>query len=82
MSEPDIGGRAPIVVEVKAGETYWWCRCGRSREQPFCDGSHNGTPFTPLEWTADAPRRVSFCTCKRTKKGPFCDSSHKALPPA
>jgi CDGSH-type Zn-finger protein len=76
---PAIGGREPIEVEVKAGETFWWCRCGRSQTQPFCDGSHAGTPYEPLQWTATRPRTVFFCTCKRTRNPPFCDDSHLAL---
>jgi CDGSH-type Zn-finger protein len=78
-SEPKIGGREPVLVELVAGETYWWCRCGRSKSQPFCDGSHEGTPFEPLEWTADRDRLVNFCTCKRTARGPICDNSHLKL---
>lgn len=79
MSEPEIGGRAPLMTEVVAGETYWWCACGRSKSQPFCDGSHNGTAFTPMEWKAPASKRVFFCTCKRTKTMPLCDGSHNRL---
>ena len=79
MSEPDIGGRAPLPIDVVAGETYWWCACGRSKSQPFCDGSHEITDFTPMEWTAPATKRVFFCTCKRTKTMPLCDGSHKKL---
>lgn len=76
---PEIGGREPIVIEVVAGETYWWCACGRSKSQPFCDGSHLGTAFSPLEWVADKSRRVLFCACKRSAKMPLCDGSHKSL---
>ena len=79
MSEPEIGGRKPVMVDVVAGETYWWCRCGRSKAQPFCDESHKVTDFAPLEWKADRSGTVRFCTCKRTKSPPICDSSHLLL---
>jgi CDGSH-type Zn-finger protein len=77
--DPEIGGREPIAVEVKAGELYWWCMCGRSKSQPFCDSSHAPTSFDPLEWEAPETKRVMFCTCKRTKTPPLCDGSHKRL---
>src|SRR5579883_507338 len=78
-NEPRIGGREPVLVELVAGETYWWCRCGRSQSQPFCDGSHEGTGIEPLEYTAERNRRALLCTCKRTKTGPICDNSHLKL---
>ena len=53
-AEPEIGGREPVLVELVAGETYWWCRCGRSQSQPFCDGSHEGTGIEPMEWKVGA----------------------------
>ena len=77
--EPRIGGREPVLVELVAGETYWWCRCGRSKSQPFCDGSHEGTGIEPLEYKATRSRPMNFCTCKITKSPPFCDDSHKRL---
>ena len=77
---PNIGGRRPLPVNVEAGKSYWWCACGRSQSQPFCDGSHEGTGFEPLEWKAERSRPMSFCTCKRTGTPPLCDGSHKALP--
>jgi CDGSH iron-sulfur domain-containing protein 3 len=81
MSEtPDIGGRAPLPIEVEAGKSYWWCACGRSKSQPFCDGSHKGTTFTPIEWKAENAERAFFCACKRTSNRPLCDGSHKKLP--
>ncbi len=79
MTEPEIGGRAPIAVEVEAGKSYWWCACGRSKTQPFCDGSHKPTSFTPVEFKAEKNAKVFFCTCKRSGMMPLCDGSHKKL---
>lgn len=72
--------RGPIGVPVVAGTTYYWCTCGRSKTQPFCDGSHAGTPFTPLEWTAPETTTKLLCGCKRTRAAPFCDAAHETLP--
>lgn len=66
----------PYVLEEQAGTTRAWCACGRSRTQPFCDGSHAGTRFQPLETHCPTTRRVAWCGCKRTKTPPFCDGSH------
>jgi CDGSH-type Zn-finger protein len=79
MTTPAIGGKAPIPVEVKAGQDYWWCTCGQSKNQPFCDGSHKGSTFSPQKFTAPEDKKVFFCTCKQTKNGPMCDGSHKAI---
>ena len=67
------------MVEMEPG-TYWWCRCGRSSNQPYCDGSHAGTGFSPLEVTLSESRRVAWCNCKHTGKGPWCDGTHSKLP--
>ena len=81
MSEqPAIGGRTPVAVEVEAGKDYWWCACGKSANQPFCDGSHEGSTFSPLQYTATETKRAFFCTCKRTANMPLCDGSHNNLP--
>ena len=82
MSEmmPEIGGRAPLPIEVEPGKSYWWCACGRSKSQPFCDGSHKGSAFSPIEWKAQAAEKAFFCTCKRSSRKPLCDGSHKRLP--
>ena len=77
--QPKIAGTAPIPVEVEAGKTYFWCACGRSANQPFCDGSHKGSEFSPVKWTAEKAGRKFFCGCKHTAGEPFCDGSHKAL---
>ena len=77
--EPRKGHYEPVLVELLAGETYWWCRCGRSQSQPFCDGSHEGTGIEPMEWTVDRNRRAQLCTCKQTKKPPICDNTHLTL---
>jgi CDGSH iron-sulfur domain-containing protein 3 len=80
MSEmAEIGGRAPIPIEVEAGKSYWWCACGRSAKQPFCDGSHKVTGFAPVEFKAAKSEKVWFCTCKRSSKKPLCDGTHKTL---
>jgi CDGSH-type Zn-finger protein len=79
MDTPEIGGRKPLPINVEAGNSYWWCACGRSKSQPFCDGSHKGTGFTPREWKAETTGEVWFCTCKRTKTPPLCDGSHKTV---
>lgn len=76
MSDPVRAGDVPLPVEVEAGKTYFWCTCGRSAKQPFCDGSHQPTAFTPMAWTAPETKRVFFCACKATKGQPLCDGSH------
>jgi CDGSH-type Zn-finger protein len=78
MSEPKVGGTKPVVGQYEAGE-YWWCVCGRSANQPFCDGSHAGTAFQPKQIELTEDTRCAWCTCKRTGNAPFCDGSHKGL---
>ncbi len=76
---PEIPQTAPFPVEVEAGKTYFWCACGKSARQPFCDGSHKGSDHTPVRYTAEATRRVFFCGCKHTGKAPLCDGTHKQI---
>ncbi len=78
MPEPEIADTSPAVQNVEPG-TYFWCSCGRSQAQPFCDGSHKETGFTPLEVSISKPRAVAWCLCKRSGTKPFCDGTHKAL---
>jgi CDGSH-type Zn-finger protein len=79
MSEAVIAQKSPYAVEVKAGETCFWCRCGRSQQQPFCDGSHKSTDLTPMKYVAEADKKLYFCGCKRTTTPPLCDGSHNKL---
>lgn len=80
MDEKLVAGKAPIKIEVEAGKAYWWCSCGRSAAQPFCDGSHKGTGLTPVKWVAEKSGPAWFCACKQTGGMPMCDGSHKAIP--
>ncbi len=79
MAEPTVAATAPIQVELEEGKTYFWCSCGQSSKQPFCDGSHKGTEFSPLRYKAEKASKAWMCACKKTGKGPFCDGTHKAL---
>ena len=79
MAEPVIAQKSPIPVEVEAGKTYYWCTCGKSAKQPLCDGSHKGSDFAPMAWTAPETKTAYLCACKHTKNAPLCDGSHKAL---
>lgn len=79
MTQPHIAQKAPYPVEVEAGKTYHWCRCGRSKNQPFCDGSHKGSEFSPIAYTAEKTETVWFCGCKHSGHAPMCDGTHKTL---
>lgn len=74
-----IAQKTPVPVEVEAGKSYFWCTCGKSAKQPFCDGSHQGSAFQPMKWTADETCRKFFCACKQTAGQPFCDGTHNSL---
>jgi CDGSH-type Zn-finger protein len=74
-----IAARSPAEVELEEGVTVWWCRCGRSQNQPFCDGSHEGTQFSPVEFTPERSDTFWLCRCKQTSTQPFCDGTHNTL---
>ncbi len=76
---PNIAGRAPIPVEVEEGKTYFWCTCGQSSKQPFCDGSHKDSSFSPMKFEAPKTGKLFFCACKHSSKAPLCDGSHSKL---
>jgi CDGSH-type Zn-finger protein len=80
MTTPAVPQKAPYPVEVEAGKSYWWCSCGLSKKQPFCDGSHAGSGFQPVKFVADQAKKMFFCGCKASKNQPFCDGGHKNLP--
>jgi CDGSH-type Zn-finger protein len=79
MTEPYQAGFKSIPLEMQPG-TYYWCACGQSKNQPFCDGSHKVTEFVPVEVVITEARKYSWCACKKSSKKPFCDGSHKQLP--
>jgi CDGSH-type Zn-finger protein len=78
-SESIVAQTGPYPVGLKAGKSYYWCACGRSKSQPFCDGSHKITSLTPVLHEAKDSRTAYFCGCKRTGTRPLCDGTHKTL---
>jgi CDGSH iron-sulfur domain-containing protein 3 len=78
MSEAIVFQKFPMVQKTEPG-TYWWCACGRSKGQPFCDGSHKGTEFVPVKTEITEAKTVAWCGCKHTQHPPFCDGSHAKL---
>ena len=77
--EPVVAQAAPYAVEVESGKTYYWCVCGRSKNQPFCDGSHQGTGLEPRAFTTEDSGTVYLCGCKKTGNAPFCDGTHNSI---
>ena len=77
MTKPLRASDTPFAVEVEEGKNYTWCSCGQSAKQPFCDGSHRGSEFSPVKYTATESKKVFFCGCKLTASQPMCDGSHK-----
>lgn len=79
MSELTVARKGPYPVEVEAGKNYYWCSCGKSANQPFCDGSHSGSGFTPVKYTAETGGTVYFCGCKHSSRDVLCDGTHSKL---
>ena len=77
---PLIAQKSPFGIDVEAEKPYYWCSCGRSTKQPFCDGSHQGSQFTPIKYVAETSQTVYFCGCKHSLNGPLCDGRHNTLP--
>lgn len=77
--KPHIAQKSPFAVELEAGKTYYWCACGQSKNQPFCDGSHKGTAFTPVAYTPPKTGKYYLCGCKHTQTPPLCDGTHNKL---
>ena len=79
MTASLIAQKSPYAIEVEAGRQYYWCACGRSQNQPFCDGSHSVTDIIPVQYEATAARTVYFCGCKKSGNKPLCDGTHSSL---
>ena len=78
-NNPIIAKKGPYVVELEEGKTYFWCSCGHSEKQPFCDGSHTVTDLKPIKYVAKESKRHGLCGCKHTKNAPLCDREHRNL---
>ena len=78
MSNPVVAAKVPAVLKLESG-TYYWCACGQSSNQPYCDGSHQGTEFQPLPFTLETSKQVALCQCKATGNPPYCDGTHTQL---
>jgi CDGSH-type Zn-finger protein len=77
MTQPFRAANAPFAADVERGHDYYWCACGKSQTQPFCDGAHLGSTLVPVKYSPDVDKRVYFCGCKGTSNAPLCDGSHK-----
>ena len=76
---PHVAGTAPVGVDLEEGKSYWFCACGHSKAQPFCDGSHSGTGFQSKKFTAEKTGKAWLCQCKRSGNLPYCDGSHSKI---
>lgn len=78
-SNPIIAKKSAYIVELESDQSYWWCSCGHSKNQPFCDGSHEGTFMQPVKISLEETKKVALCGCKHSKNPPYCDRSHSCL---
>ena len=76
--KPVVAAKVPAVLELEPGE-YWWCACGKSKTQPFCDGSHKGSGIEPMAFKVDVKKKVALCQCKQTGHSPMCDGNHRTV---
>jgi len=79
MTKPNVADNKPVRVELENGKEYYFCTCGRSASQPYCDGSHQGGTFTPKAFIAEKDGTAYLCACKQTANAPFCDGKHLTL---
>ena len=77
--KPEMAGKSPAMITLKNNENYAWCSCGRSDNQPWCNGSHRETHFNPLIFSSEKSKKTVICMCKHTKNPPYCDGSHMNL---
>jgi CDGSH iron-sulfur domain-containing protein 3 len=77
--EAKVAQKGPYQIALDAGKPYFWCTCGRSAKQPFCDGNHKGTSFQPQRFTVDSAGTYNLCGCKSSDDKPFCDGAHNML---
>ena len=79
MAAPKIAAKSPVMTQLEAGKNYFWCGCGESKVQPFCDGSHKGTGHSPSKFSVEKSGKVALCRCKNSSNKPFCDGTHAKL---
>ena len=79
MEKGKVAGSSPVLIDAEAGKNYAWCTCGLSDSQPFCNGAHKGSDFTPQIFSLEEDKKIALCTCKQTSNPPYCDGAHKSL---